>query len=556
VDGRSVYTPLFSGVFWDVQDLLLEDVERIEVIRGPGATLWGANAVNGVINVLTRSAHETAGGLVTAGGGSEERGFLGLRYGGSLGTSTAYRVYGKTFDRGSGERLTGGAGADDWSMSRAGFRLDSTLSGGGLTLQGDLYDGEVGETLTLQSLRSPVPRTVDTEMQVGGGHLLGRWQRTMSATSELALQLYYDRTERTAELVEEDRDTFDLELQHGFAPTVRHRVVWGLGYRRTGDDLQGSELLVFHPARRTDELASAFFQDEVTLRPDRLWLILGSKLEHNDYSGFELQPNLRTVWIPRPRHTLWGAVSRAVRTPSRAEHDLRLNSQVAGPGELLPGPLPSVLAVLGDRDYGSEELLAWELGYRAGLAPGLFVDAAAFYNVYDRLRATRLGEPFLEVAPAPPHLVAPVYPTNELDGETWGAELAVDWRAVETWRLSAAYTYLRVQLHAETGIDPLILIPEGDSPRHQLALRSSLDLPRDLELDLTARYVDGLPALGIDSSINLDLRLGWRPGSRLELSLVGQSLLEEAQVEFAPEVIPTHPTGVERGLYGKLTWRF
>jgi iron complex outermembrane recepter protein len=556
VDGRSVYTPLFSGVFWDVQDLLLEDVDRIEVIRGPGATLWGANAVNGVINVLTRSARETAGGLVAAGGGSEERGFLGLRYGGSLGTSTDYRVYAKTFDRGSGERLTGGAGADDWSMSRGGFRLDSRLPGGGLTLQGDLYDGEIGETLTLQSLRSPVPRTVDTAMQVGGGHLLGRWQRTTSKTSELVLQLYYDRTERTAELVEEDRDTFDVELQHGFAPSARHRVVWGLGYRRTGDDLRGTELLVFAPARRTDELASAFFQDEVTLRPDRLWLILGSKLEHNDYSGFELQPNLRTVWIPRPRHTLWGAVSRAVRTPSRAEHDLRLSSQVVGPGALSPGSPPAVVTALGDPEYGSEELLAWELGYRAGLAPGLFVDVTTFYNAYDRLRATRMGEPFLEVAPAPPHLVVPVYPTNELDGETWGAELAADWRAAGNWRLSAAYTYLRVQLHARPGIDPLSLISEGDSPRHQLALRSSLDLPRGLELDLTARHVDELPSLGVDSSVTLDLRLGWRPVSRLELSLVGQSLLEESQVEFAPEVIPTHPTGVERGLYGKLVWRF
>lgn len=556
VDGRSVYTPLFSGVFWDVQDLLLEDVDRIEVIRGPGATLWGANAVNGVINVLTRSARETAGGLVTAGGGSEERGFLGLRYGGSLGASTAYRVYAKTFDRGSGERLTGGAGADDWSMSRAGFRLDSTLPSSGLTLQGDLYDGEIGETLTLQSLRSPVPRTVDTDMQVGGGHLLGRWQRTMSTTSELALQLYYDRTERTAALVEEDRDTFDVELQHGFAPTARHRVVWGLGYRRTGDDIRGTELLSLHPARRTDELASAFFQDEVTLRPDRLWLILGSKLEHNDYSGFELQPNLRTVWIPRPRHTLWGAVSRAIRTPSRAEHDLRLSSEVAGPGALFPASPPAVFTVLGNPDYGSEELLAWELGYRAGLAPGLFVDVATFYNVYDRLRATRTGEPFPEVAPAPPHLVVPVYPTNDLDGETWGAELAVDWRAAGNWRLSAAYTYLRVQLHERPGIDPLNLSVEGDSPRHQLAFRSSLDLLRGLELDLTARYVDELPALATDSYVSLDLRLGWKPVSRLELSLVGQDLLEGSHVEFAPEVIPTHPTGVERGLYGKLIWRF
>jgi iron complex outermembrane recepter protein len=556
VDGRSVYTPLFSGVFWDVQDLLLEDVERIEVIRGPGATLWGANAVNGVINVLTRSARETAGGLVAASSGSEERGLLGLRYGGLLGESSAYRVYAKRFDRGSGERAAGGAGADDWSMSRAGFRLDSTLSGGGLTLQGDLYDGDVGETLTLQSLQSLLPRTLDTDMRVGGGHVLGRWQRTTAASSELVLQLFYDRTERAAALVDEDRDTFDLELQHGFAPAARHRVVWGLGYRRTGDDILGTEALSFQTARRTDELASAFLQDEVMLHPDRLWLILGSKLEHNDYSGFELQPNLRMVWIPRQRHTLWAAVSRAVRTPSRAEHDFRLSSQVIGPGGLSPGSPPAVVTILGNPDFGSEELVAWELGYRAGLAPGLFLDVATFYNDYDRLRAPRTGTPFLVAAPAPPHLVVPIHLTNALNGSTYGAELAVDWRAAERWRLSAAYSYLRIQLHAPPGTDPASVIAEGESPSHQLYLRSSLDLPRGLELDLMARYVDELPAPAVDSYTSLDLRLGWRPLRRLELSLVGQNLLEETHVEFAPEVIPTLPTGVERGVYGKLAWRF
>jgi iron complex outermembrane receptor protein len=555
IDGRSVYTPLFSGVFWDVQDLLLEDVERIEVIRGPGATLWGANAVNGVINVLTKSARDTVGGLVTAAGGSEERRLLGVRYGGSLGVSSAYRVYAKTFDRGSGERLTGGEGADDWSMSRAGFRLDSKLSRGGLTLQGDLYDGDVGETLTLHSLPSLMPRIADTDMRVGGGHLLGRWQRVFSKASELVLQLYYDRTEREAALVDEERDTFDLEFQHGFSPTARHNVVWGLGYRRTGDDIRGSEILSFDPTRRTDELASAFFQDEVTLRPDRLWLILGSKLERNDYSGFELQPNLRTVWIPRQRHTLWAAVSRAVRTPSRAEHDLRL-SQVAGPGDLFPGSPPAVLTLRGNTGYDSEELRAWELGYRAGLAPGLFLDLATFYNVYDRLRATRTGQPSLQVAPAPPYLVAPVHPSNDLDGKTYGAELAVDWRAARIWRLSAAYSYLRIQLHLRPGIDLASSSATGESPRHQLYLRSSWDLPRGLELDLMARSVDDLPAAAVEGYTSLDLRLGWRPLQRLELSLVGQNLLDGAHVEFVPEIIPTHPTGVERGVYGKLTWRF
>ena len=556
IDGRSVYTPLFSGVFWDVQDTLLEDVERIEVIRGPGATLWGANAVNGVINVITRPAGETRGGLLVAGAGSEERAFAGLRHGGALGAATAYRVYGKALERGSGERLTGGAGADDWSIARGGFRVDSTLAAGaGLTLQGGLYDGEVGETVTLQSLASPVPRGIDDDMEVSGAHLLTRWQRSYSETSELSLQLYYDRTQRKALFVEEDRDTLDAELQHGFAPTARQRVVWGIGFRRTADDIRGSEVLSFAPARETDDLVSAFFQDEIMLRPDRLWLTVGSKLEDDGYSGLEFQPNVRAVWIPRRHHTLWTSVSRAVRTPSRAERDLRLDGRVVGAGELFPGAPPAVVTTFGSRDFGSEELVAWELGYRLGLSPGLLLDLAAFYNDYDRLRSTRVGEPFLAAAPYP-HLVIPARLDNDLEGETRGAELVADWRATQRWRWTAAYSFLETRVRdRRTGAEGPFA-GEGESPRHQLSFRSAVDLARGLELDLTARWVDERPRLGIDSYASLDLRLGWKPRGSLEISLVGQNLLDGARVEFAPEIIPTHPTAAERGVYGKVAWRF
>lgn len=557
IDGRSVYTPLFSGVFWDVQDTLIEDVERIEVIRGPGATLWGANAVNGVINIITRSAHETRGGLLAAGGGTEERGFAGLRYGGTVGESTAWRAYAKGFERGSGEALTGGDGADDWSMQRAGFRVDSTLSGGSdLMIAGDLYDGEAGETLTVQSLRAPVPRTLEDDEEVSGGYLLSRWQRALSDTSDLKVQLYYDRTERSALLIDEDRDTFDLEMQHGLAPGPRHRLLWGLGFRRTGDHIRGSEGLAFSMDRRTDHLASAFLQDEIALLPDRLWLTLGSKLEHNDYTGFEVQPNLRTVWMPRRHHTLWAAVSRAVRTPSRAEHDLRLDAQVLGPGQLDPSsPLLAVVTTFGDRDFRSEELLAWELGYRVGLSPGLFFDLATFYNVYDRLRSSRTGQPFLELAPVP-HLVVPTRIGNDLEGETYGAELTADWRAGKRWRWSAAYSFLEIRLRQPPEADAIGLSAEGGSPRHQIFLRSSADLTETVELDVSLRYVDDLESSGVDAYTTADLRLGWKPRPGLTLSLVGQNLLEASHVEFAPEIIPTRPTAVERGVYGKVAWRF
>jgi iron complex outermembrane receptor protein len=352
-----------------------------------------------------------------------------------------------------------------------------------------------------------------------------------------------------AALVEEERDTFDAELQHGFSPGPRHRLVWGLGFRRTADDLHGLETLSFDQDRRTDDLASAFLQDEITLRPDRLWMTLGSKVEHNDYTGFEVQPNLRAVWIPRLHHTLWAAVSRAVRTPSRAEDDLRLDVGV------LPGASPVVVSSFGSEDYRSEELLAWEMGYRVGFAPGLFFDLATFYNDYDELRATRTGAAFLDLAPSP-HLVIPINITNDLEGETYGAELAVDWRASNRWRWSAAYSFLEIQLRVPPGADASGLTAEGQSPRHQVFLRSSVDLAPGVEMDASLRHVSELESAGVEDYTTFDLRLGWRPRPDLEISLVGQNLLEGSHVEFAPEVIPTHPTAVERGVYGKVAWRF
>jgi iron complex outermembrane recepter protein len=560
VDGRSVYTPLFSGVFWDVQDTLLDDVERIEVIRGPGATLWGANAVDGVINIITRPAAATLGTLLTTGGGTTERGFLGLRHGGSLGAAATYRVYAKAFDREGGAALSGVENADRWSMRRGGFRVDwGPARSGELTVAGDLYDGKDGETLTVTSLGAtgaPVSRTFRSESPVSGGNALARWRRTLSETADLTLQLYYDRTARSTAILGEDRDVVDLELQHGFAPGRRQRVVWGLGYRRTSDDIRNSAILAFTPARRTDDLASGFLQDEVTLRPDRLWLIVGSKLEHNDYTGFEVQPNVRAVWSPRRRHTLWAAVSRAVRTPSRAERDVRFDSAVLAPGTLGPGTPAAVVRTMGDPGFGSEKLVAYELGYRVGLAPGLFLDLATFYNAYDDLRTTRTEAPFFELAPAP-HLVIPARLTNEMRGETRGVELTADWRASARWRLDAGYSFLDMRLRLLPGSnDAVSLTAAGQSPRHQLHLRSSLDLQPGLQLDLVARFVDRLPAEGVDRYTSLDLRLAWTPRPGLELALAGQDLLAGSHAEFGPDVIPTQATAVKRSGYGKLTWRF
>jgi iron complex outermembrane receptor protein len=478
IDGRSVYTPLFSGVFWDVQDTLLEDVERIEVIRGPGATLWGANAVNGVINVITKRAADTQGGLVTAGGGEEERAFGGVRWGGGFrGEKGHYRVYGKVFDRDSMVLADGSDARDDMQMGQGGFRADwKNSEADSFTLQGDAYDGTIG-AIALG----------DTD--VDGGNLLGRWTRTTSERSGLELQVYWDRTHRRIpDLFEEHLDILDLDFQHRLPLAERHDLVWGFGYRWHRDEVGNSAAVGFFPPRRSFGLASFFAQDEISLLGDRLDLIVGTKVEHNDSTGFEVQPSIHAAWKPDDRRTLWGAVSRAVRTPTRLDEDVVF----FGPNGLH--------LVEGSRDFESEELLAWELGYRIQTTPELLFDLAAFYNVYDHLRSQEppAGSPI------------PIVLANNLNAETWGAELRMNAQPRPGLRLQAGYTRLEKHFSLDPGSrDPSGGLAEGNDPENRLAFRASVDLPSNLELDAWLRYVDSLPQPPVDAYTEMDLRLGW-----------------------------------------------
>ncbi len=553
IDGRSVYTPLFSGVYWDVQDLLLEDVERIEVIRGPGATLWGANAVNGVINIITRRTSDTQGTLVTVGGGTEERAFTGLRQGGSLGEDGAWRIYAKAQERDDAEGRGGLDGDDDWTSVRGGFRLD--WSGAGkdqFTLQGDAYDGRAGQTSAEPVLAPPYLRIFEDETDFAGGNLLGRWERTLSATSELTLQAYYDRTERDDVLIREKRDTADLDFQHHFALGERQEIVWGLGYRLSIDELRDGVTTSFDDRRRHDQLFSAFLQDDISLVPERLRLTLGSKFEHNDYTGLEVQPNARLLWNPAPGHSAWASVSRAVRTPSRAENDAAIRLLTVPPSLFVP--LPTALNVQGDSDYDAESLIAYELGYRVGMGEKAALDLALFYNDYKDLRFGPTVTPTLAFIPSP-HLVLPLVIDNDLDGETYGAEVALDWRPLDWWQLRGAYTYLEEDFDLPDAIPTEVIgFVRGFDPRHQVSVRSGMDW-RQFEFDLWWRWVDALRGAGVDDYQSLDVRLGWRPAPAWELSLVGQNLLEESHLEFVPE-FGTLATEVERGVYGKVAWRF
>jgi iron complex outermembrane receptor protein len=556
IDGRSIYTPLFSGVFWDVQNLMLEDVDRIEVIRGPGAAVWGANAVNGVINVITKKAGDTQGGFVESGLGSELLGFSDARYGGALGDDAHYRVYGKWFEHG-GSYLPGGEAPDDWRDARTGFRVDWTPTcEDTVTLSGDYYQGTGGEVEYIASPDPPFARTTVGDHRLSGGDIVVGWSRVLDDESDWSLQCYYDRTERFRSDITffEERDTLDVDFQHRFPLGAWQSVIWGLGYRNTRGVLGSTPFFMeFEPPHRSYDLYSCFLEDEITLREDWLYFTAGAKFQHNDFTGFEYQPTGRLLWTPSPRHSVWGALSRAVRTPAQAEEDIRLTM---APVAVLPGPTPVIPQWTGDTGILAETVLSYEAGVRTHPTDSFFWDLAIFFNDYDGLLAVAPAAPVLGLTPSGfPALFVPYQPVNASNGETYGFELAANYDLSSASRLRCAYSFLRMSLDSPAGVEPLH--GEGESPCNQVYFWLSRDFGCRWTADFLWRFVDSLPELQVDSYNALDIRLAWKPRERLEVFAVGRQLLDMAHSEFGSlDYIGATPVEVQQEVYGGATWRF
>lgn len=549
IDGRSVYSPLFAGVYWQVQDTLLQDVDRIEVIRGPGGTIWGANAVNGVINIITRNAADTHGTLTSAGGGDIDQAIADARFGGIRNKGINYRVYGKGFMRG-GEFHPDGVNFDEWRMGQVGFRSDWTKNTRDtFNLQGDMYKGLNGERVAVSLYSPPSAEVINYPAHdTSGGNLIAKWRRQLNAQSDIEAHGYFDRTSRFSPQLDETRNTFDLDLLYHFNVKSRQDLLLGAGTRWSHDNVTNIfETLTFTPPQETDSIYSWFLQDQIEIAPKKVSLILGSKFEHNNRSGFELQPNGRLMWTPSAHQTIWAAVTRAVRTPSRLDQDLQLT-------DFLSASPPIFLRVVGSKSFRSEHLLGTEVGYRQSFARDFYLDISVFRNDYNHLYGYGPGSEYVETYPSPAHIILQLPLANALKGDTSGGEIAPEWKPANWLQVKGSYSYLHLYVHdrPEFTDDLNTVSDNGSSPHHQAVIQALFNIPGGFEFDPTYRYVSRLPAQTVAAYSTGGAQLGWHRSNGLTMSVVGQNLFQPHHAEFGSDVDTI--VGIKRDIYVEIRW--
>lgn len=560
VDGRSDYSPLFAGTLWAQQDTLMEDIERIEVIRGPAASVWGTNAVNGVINIITKSASNTQGTFLTAGGGSFERGFMSARHGGKFNEKTPFRIFAKGFSRDSTRSLSGADNHEQWHSARAGFRVDHNRGSDQFTLQGELFYNALGQTIDKNTLDLP---TITGEAQRNnqkGGYLRFRWDRTFSDKSSLWLQAAYDRNHyQLLPISKYEAESVDVDFQHNFPLLDKHNFTWGAHYRANRNKVVDSEAITFDPRQATNHFFSGFVRSDIVLIPDRLLFAIGTRVDHNEFSGLEVQPNARLTWIPDNKNSVWMAVSRAIRTPSRSEHDAHIN---LGLKTGLPGnssfPISSLSFIDSNGKFGSEKLLAYELGYRHQFSSQASIDVAGFVNDYSDLRDFSFGALSFSTG-LPQHLIVPVTVNNKASALTYGFEVSTDWNPLDRLRFQGSYSYLKMDVSSNEAFktfDPLTGGADKVSPQHQLSVRSSYDISNRLQLNLWLRYTSRVEFYNIPDYVTMDAKLAFKPVRNIELFLVGQNLFSENHREYVSDIIPSTAARLPRGIYVGAQWRF
>ena len=543
IDGRSIYSPVFSGTYWDDQSTLMQDIDRIEVIRGPGASLYGANAVNGIINVITKNARDTQGNMLS-GVGTLNGGLVEARHGGKLEDNAYYRAYTQYLSTGPSKNpATDRSNGDDRYRERAGFRLDKQKSNGdSYTLQGDAYNGEQGETVVLPLPSSPFSLRRTDDNTSYGGNLLGRWNHKLARDSDVSLQAYVDHYTRAAASADQHVSTADVQLQHSFKWNERNNFIWGGGTRFYLQDIIGSYAVSFNDRYSAHKIFNTFAQNEYAVIPDTLYLTLGSKFEHNDFSGFEIQPSTRLSWHPTQTQTVWGAISRAVRTPSSLEDDVNAVALVT------PGAPNAEFRLLGNPNQQSEDLIAYELGHRIQAARNLSFDSALFYNDFDNLQTiTQEGTNYIG---ANGNLVRPFFYSNFGSGHVYGGEFSANWNITPDWRLTGSYSYLRMNLEQSPQAFGSLRSTEMLAPRNQFSVRSYINITDTVHWDNMVYYVEGVSTL--NSYLRYDSRIAWQVYPGLEVSLIGRNLTDPTHTEFPA----TQLAEFSRGVVGQVVWKF